>query len=125
MDVESPRHLERFRDQPEIKAALLRAGPTTADTEARFERSTRNTDYWPPILALSSRFLATGRSESLQEPIEVYGRPCWLLATTMGPAETGPYAIALAAADGASSEDLMRLLLDVSHDYWHGSYFWK
>lgn len=125
MDVESPRHLERFRDQPEIKAALLRAGPTAADTEARFERSARNTDYWAPILALSSRFLATGRSEALREPIEVYGRPCWLIATSMGPAETGPYSIALAAADGASSEDLVRLLLDVSHDYWHGSYFWK
>lgn len=125
MDVESPLHLERLRDQPEIKAVLLRAGLTPGDTEARFERAPKNTRYWNAIASLSARFLADGRSEEVREPHEVYGRACWLLATTMGRPETGPYAIAMTAADGAPLEDLRMLLLDVSRDYWHGSSFWK
>ncbi len=124
MDAEAAHHLERFRSQQEIKAVLLREGPLAANTEARFERASKNSDYWPAILALSSRFLAAGRSESLQEPLEVYGRPCWLLAATLG-SGGGPFAIAVAAADGAPIEALRELLLDVSHDYWFGSYFWK
>lgn len=125
MDVQSPEHLERFRNQPEIKAVLLRAGPAQQDAEARFERVPKNTAYWPAILSLSSRFVSAGRSEEVRAPHEAYGRACWLLATTMGPPENGPYAIAVAAADGAPMEELQALLLDVSRDYWHGSYFWK
>ncbi len=124
MDAEQPHHLERFRGRPEIKAALLREGPTPSSTEARFERASKNSAYWPAILALSSRFLAAGRSEAVQEPLEVYGRPCWLLSAILG-SGGGPFAIAVTAADGASIETLRDLLLDVSHDYWFGSYFWK
>lgn len=124
MDAELPSHLERFRSQPEIKAVLLREGPRPDNTEARFERSGKNPDYWPAILALSSSFLAAGRSDTLQRPLEVYGRPCWLLSAALG-SGGGPFAIAVTAADGAPAETLRELMLDVSHDYWFGSYFWK
>lgn len=124
MDAELPHHLERFRSQPEIKAVLLRLGPLPGHSEARFERSSKNLDYWPAIQALSTRFLTAGRSEAVQEPVEIYGRPCWLLAAALG-SGGGPYAVAVTAADGAPVETLRELLLDVSHDYWYGSYFWK
>ncbi len=45
MDVRSPEHLERLRDQPEIKAALLRFRPEADAFEARFERASKNTLY--------------------------------------------------------------------------------
>jgi len=124
MDVESPRTLERFRDQPEIKAVLLRLGPSPTDREARFERASRNTNYWPAILALAAEFVAAGRSEEVREPRTVYGRPCWLLATHGG-SSTGAFSVAIAAADGAPVTALQELLVKVSDDYWHGSYFWK
>ena len=125
MDVESPRHLERLRDQPEIKAALLREQATPAATEVRFERSPRNTQYWPPIETLGARFLEAGRPASACDPIEVYGRPCWLLATALHPSTASPYAIAVASAEGAPVATLLALLRSVSEDYWHVSFFWK
>lgn len=124
MDAELPHHLERFRTRPEIKAVLLRLGPSPGHSEARFERTGKNPDYWPAILALYARFVAAGRSETVQEPVEVYGRPCWLVSAPLG-SSGGPFAIAVTAADGAPVETLRELLLDVAHDYWHGSYFWK
>lgn len=125
MDVESPKHLERFRDQREIKAVLLRSEPADPSTEVRFERSARNSHYWPFIESLSSRFLAAGRSEEIRQPLEVYGRACWLIATALGSPDKAPYAIAITAADGVAVEVLIALLQDVSHDYWHGSSFFK
>ena len=125
MDEESPKHLERLRDQAEIKAALLRLQPTPTSTEARFERAPKNTLYWPPIEALAARFLAAGRTEEIREPREFYGRPCWLLATRVVDTPNAPYTIAVAAADGAPVEALVALLQDVGHDYWHGSSFFK
>ena len=125
MDIESPEHLERLGDQPEIKAALLREGPAPEATEARFERAAKNRLYWPPIETLSTRFLAAGRSEEIRESVELYGRPCWLLATRIAESTEAPYAIAVAAADGAPVDALLALLREVSHDYWHGSSFFK
>ncbi len=125
MDVESAKHLERFRDQPEIKAVLLRRQAVPAATEAHFERSPRNTLYWPPIQALAARFLSAGRPECIRESCTLYGRPCWLLASPLDPMLNGPYAIAVASAEGAPVDTLLALLQSVSHDFWHGSSFWK
>jgi hypothetical protein len=125
MDVQSPEHLERLRDQPEIKAALLRLRPTPTSSEARFERARKNTLYWPPIEALSAHLLSTGRAQEIRENCEIYGRPCLLLATSLVQSPNAPYAIALAAADGAPVETLLAILRSVSHDYWYGSYFFK
>ena len=125
MDVESPKHLERLRDQPEIKAALLRFQPAPTATEVRFERAAKNTLYWPPIEELAARFLAMGRGEEIRETQDFYGRPCWLLAVTLARSPDAPYTIAVAAADGVPVDALVALLQDVSHDYWHGSYFFK
>ncbi len=125
MDVRSPEHLERLRDQPEIKAALFRFQLTPTASEARFERARKNTLYWPPIDALSARFLATGRAQEIREDHQLYGRPCLLLATSLASSPHAPYVIALAAADGAPVETLLALLRRVSGDYWHGSYFFK
>ena len=125
MDVESPKHLERFRDQHEIKAVLLRLEPTDASSEVRFERSARNSDYWPFIETLAARFLASGRSTEIRESVEVYGRLCWLIATTLSPSGKAPCVIAITAADGASADVLGALLRDVSDNYWFGSSFFK
>ena len=57
MDVESPKHLERLRDQPEIKAALLR-GPN---------------DYFPGAGCGSSHAL-TRRSDRCHPDIPTR---CW------------------------------------------------
>ena len=59
MDAESPKHLERVRDQPEIKAALLQrraVTAATAATEARFERAAKNTHSsdGPYVIAMAS-----------------------------------------------------------------------
>ena len=56
MDAESPKHLERLRDQPEIKAALLQRRAVTAATEARFERAAKNTHSsdGPYVIAMAS-----------------------------------------------------------------------
>lgn len=125
MDVESPKHLERFRDQREIKAVLLRLQPSDPTTEIRFERSARNSDYWPFIESLAARFVAAGRAEEIRQSLEVYGRACWLIETAFGQVEKAPYAIAITAADGVAVDVLVALLQDVSHDYWHGSSFFK
>ena len=79
----------------------------------------------PPIEALATRFLAAGRVDEVREPVALYGRPCWLLATRLADAAEAPYAIAVTAAGGAPVDDLLALLREVSHDYWHGSSFFK
>ena len=123
MDVESPVHLERLRDQPEIKAALLRERPDAEASECRFERSAKNNAYWPPIEDFAASVRAGARVDEACRPVTIYGRSCWLLATALHP--VGPYAIAVTAADGASVEDLVALLRKVTHDYWFGSSFFK
>ena len=123
MDIESPQHLERLRDQPEIKAALLRERPAAGASECRFERSAKNNAYWPPIEDFAAGVLASARVDEGCRPVTVYGRPCWLLATALNPVV--PYAIAVTAADGASVDDLAALLRKVTHDYWFGSSFFK
>lgn len=125
MDIESPKHLERFRDQPEVKVALLRLRPDSVEPEARFERTSRNTLYWPAVNDLAQKILAVGHAEEVRENREFYGRPCWLLATSLAPTGGAPYAIAVAAADGISVEALIAMLQSVSRDYWFGSYFFK
>jgi hypothetical protein len=125
MDVESPEHLERFRDRPEVKAVLLREGPQSGSTEARFERAAKNTLYWPLIDRLDERFRAIGQGEEVREEHELYGRRCWLLATVLSPAPGAAYAIAVAAADGEPAQAMVALLQSVSHDYWFGSEFFK
>ena len=124
MDVESPEHLERLRSQPEVKAAVLRLGSDSTD-EVRFERSSKNSLYWPPIEGLLDRFASTGYVFPLQEACVVYGRPCWLLATRLASSARAPFAVAVVAADGAPVEVLLELLQRVSGDYWFGSYFFK
>lgn len=124
MDIQSPHHLDRLRDQPELKIALLRSGARPGQ-EARFERHSKNAMYLPPVERLVSRFLTSGRVEDVREDCEIYGRPCWLVCTLLAPSPHAPYAIAVAAADGAPFEALVELLQRVSRDYWYGSYFFK
>lgn len=124
MDVQSPSHLERLRDQPEVKVALLRF-PGSGGNEVRFERSPKNTLYRDAIQPLADRFAAAGAVTGLREDALIYGRPCWLLAASLGPSSQSPAFIAVVAADGAPPEDLLALLQSVSHDYWYGSSFFK
>ena len=123
MDIESPRHLEHLRAQPEIKAALLRERPAADASECRFERSAKNKDYWPPIEALAASIRAGGRIDEACTPLTVYGRSLWLMVTALDP--VGPYAIAVTSADGAPREMLAAVLRKVTHDYWYGSSFFK
>jgi hypothetical protein len=123
MDIESPEHLERLRDQPEVKAALLRKRPVADASECRFERNTKNNAYWPPIEDSAAGVLASARVEEACRALTIYGRPCWLIVTALNP--VGPYAIAVTAADGASVEDLVALLRKVTEHYWFGSSFFK
>ncbi len=125
MDVESPEHLERLRNLPEIKAALLRFRLDSPATEARFERVSKNVLYWPAIESLSQRFVSTGHAVPVQEEHQIYGRPCWLLAVVLAPSSDAPFTIAVAAADAAPVETLTALIQSVSRDYWFGSYFFK
>lgn len=125
MDVESPEHLERLRDLPQIKVALLRIWVETPPA-VRFERSARNTDYWPPVEALAADFIATQQPRETCTDIDVYGRPCWLISTLLAPKASSPYAIAITAADdGADLDTLVGRLRQVCHDYWYGSHFFK
>lgn len=125
MDIESPEHLERLRDQPEIKAALLRSWMAHDAREARFERAAKNRLYWPAIENLGRRFLDAGRAEEVCKGLQLYGRPCWLLACVLAPSPKAAYVIALAGAEGAPVDVLQAVLRDVCRDYWHGSYFFK
>lgn len=125
MDIESPDHLLRLRDLPQIKAALLRSWLAHDAREARFERAAKNRLYWPPIENLSRRFLDSGHSEQICEGYQIYGQPCWLLAIALAPSPKSAYVIALTGADGASADELLALLRSVCHDYWHGSDFFK
>lgn len=125
MDVESAEHLERLRDLPQIKVALLRIWVETA-SEIRFERSARNAHYWPPVDALASDFIATQQPRETCTTIEVYGQPCWLISTLLAPTASSPYVIAITAADdGADLDTLIGRLRQVCHDYWYGSTFFK
>ena len=94
-------------------------------TEARFERASKNTLYWPALNDLANHFLSVGHAQEVREEREFYGRPGFLLATSLAPSALAPYAIAVAAADGISVEALVALLQSVSHDYWFGSSFFK
>ena len=123
MDVESPRHLEHLRAQPEIKAALLRERPVAGTSECRFERSAKNKDYWPTIEALAATIGTGSRIDEACTPLTVYGRRCWLLVTALDP--HGPHAIAVVSADNAEREELAAVLRKVVHDYWYGSAFFK
>ncbi|MFN0184790.1 MAG: hypothetical protein ACKVQR_13330 [Aquabacterium sp.] len=125
MDVESPEHLERLRQQPEVKAALLLRGPLAGADQCRFERAAKNTLYWPAIEDLALRMRAEGRSQVVREERTFYGRPCWLLAICLSPAADGPFTIAVVAADSEPAEVLEALLQRVSRDYWFGSRFFK
>lgn len=125
MDIESPDHLERLRNQSEIKAALLRPWIAHDAKEARFERAAKNRLYWPPIENLSRRFLDAGRTEQVCEGCQIYCQPCWLRAIALAPSPKAAYVIALAGAEGASVDALLDLLRSVCHDYWHGSDFFK
>ena len=125
MDIKSPEHLERLRDQPEVKVALLRLRPDSVEPEARFERAAKNRLYWPAVNDLANHFLVVGYAEEVQEAREFYGRPCWLLATVLAPSANAPFAVAVAAADGTDVQALVALLRSVSHDYWFGSSFFK
>ena len=124
MDVESPKHLERLRDQPEVKAALLRFRAHSA-SDVRFERAAKNSLYRSAIQELLDRLDTPAPVLELQEACVVYGRPCWLLATALSSSAQAPLALAVVAADGAAAEVLFALLRSVSHDYWFGSYFFK
>lgn len=124
-DDESPEHLERLRDRPEIKAALLVLHPVHPSTPAWFERSPKNALYRAAIEGIAARWKAAGRVEEASEPIELYGRPCRLLTTLLAPSQEAPFAFAVASADGAPIEPLVTLLRSVSHDYWYGSTFFK
>jgi hypothetical protein len=125
VDVESPKHLEKLRDYPEIKAALLGFQVALPDRTAEFERSPKNTLYWPPIRALARRFTDSGSPAETRENIEVYGQPCWLISTLLDNRPDSPYAIAITDAAGAGAEDLIEALRRASDHYWNGSYFWK
>lgn len=125
MDAESPIHLERLRDRPEYKVAMLRLRIAAGRDEVRFDRAPRNTSYWPPLLALLERLQQAGAPAEMREPIEVYGRPCVLISTTLAPSATSPCALAVVATDGEPVEELADRLRDVCNDYWNGSYFWK
>ena len=123
MDVESPRHLEHLRAQPEIKAALLRERPAAGASECRFERSAKNREYWPPIEALAAAIGTGGRIDEACTSLTVDGQPSWLLVTALDP--QGPHAIAVVSADNAVREELAAVLRKVTHDYWYGSAFFK
>lgn len=125
MDIESPVHLDRLRNQPEIKAAILRRGAAPTAAEARFDRAVKNTLYWPALEAISARFIAAGRAEDTCETLFVYGQPCRLLAATLGPSADAPYILAIVGAEGAPVDTLFALLQSVCRDYWFGSYFFK
>jgi hypothetical protein len=125
MDIQSPKHLERFRDQPEIKAVLLRSFLSATANEARFERAAKNSLYWPPIDNLESRILLNNHIVEVQEAHQIYGRPCWLLGTSLTSSPNAPFLIAIVAADGTPVTALLTLLNEVSHDYWYGSTFFK
>lgn len=125
MDVESPEHLERLRDRPEIKAALLYLHPVLPSTPVWFERSAKNALYRDAIEGLAARLRATGRVEDGDERLELYGRPCRLLTTLLAPSAESPFAFAVVSAEGAPIEALQTLLRAVTHDYWFGSTFFK
>ncbi len=125
MDVESPEHLERFRDHRGIMAVLLRMDPDPGYGEARFERSPANRAYWPPIIQLAESFQRAGQAADTSRAIEVYGQPCRLLAVRTAEAPTAPFAIAVVAGAAEPEEEVIGLLRAVCHDYWFGSTFFK
>ena len=125
MDVESPKHLEKLRDYPEIKAAFFNYRVASPEMVAEFERAQKNELYWPPIRALARRFAESGAPAEKRDDIEVYDRPCWLISTLLAPRPDSPYAIAVTDASGAGADELIAALRKASDHYWNGSYFWK
>jgi hypothetical protein len=117
VDKEIRQHLAKLGDQRAIKAALFRFGPTPDADEYHFRRSARSEDLWTPVTTLSARFVAQGRSESVQDIVEVYGGQRFLLlATANGRPETAPYIVAIAAAAGAAAETLLTAMRDAADD---------
>ena len=125
MDVQSPEHLEKLRDYPEIKAALVCFRFEQPEEVARFERSPKNALYWGPIEEVVERFRRVGAIAEVRETISVYGRPCTLIATAIAVSPHSPYAIAVVAAVDAPVDDLVSALHTATHDYWYGSTFFK
>ncbi len=124
MDVESAEHLERLRDQPAIKAAILRLHIGDA-REISFERATKNVEYKTAVDALAARVIATGDLSGVAESTIVYGNPCWLLAIPLASSPNTPYVVAIAGADRVPIDELVLLLENVCRDYWYGSTFFK
>ena len=125
MDIQDSKHLERFRDQEEVKAVFMKFQSNQDSSEVRFERASKNKLYWPPIEEVMARFLNTGHTTEICESHIIYGKPYWLLATATNPTFEYPITIAIVASDGAPIEKLQALLKSVSYDYWYGSYFFK
>jgi len=125
MDVESPTHLERLRDLPQIKVALLRLCAKPPSREVRFERSARNASYWAPVEALAAQFVAAEAAHDLCTPVTLYGRPCWLICAALAAKRDAPYASAVVSSEGVERETVVEHLRNVTRDYWYGSYFFK
>lgn len=125
MDSESPTHLERLRDLPQIKVALLRLRATAPSRDARFERSARNALYWEPVETLATQLVAAQTPRELCTPVTLYGRPCWLICTALAAAPDSPYAIAVVSSEGVELAGVVEHLRNVTRDYWYGSYFFK
>jgi len=110
-------HLAKLGDHRAIKAALLRFGPAPDDDEYHFRRSARSEELWAHVTALSARFVAQGRSESVLGTVEAYGGQRFLLlATANGRPEAAPYIVAIAAADGGDAETLLAAMRDAAYD---------
>jgi hypothetical protein len=125
VDVESPKHLEKLRDYPEIKAAFFTYQVARPEMVAEFERAPKNTMYWPPIRKLARRFVESGAPAEIRDDIEVYGQRCWLISTLLAERPDSAYAIAVTDATGAGADELIAVLRKASDHYWNGSYFWK
>jgi hypothetical protein len=125
VDVESPKHLEKLRDHPEIKAAFLSFQVAMPEMTAEFERAPKNTMYWPPIRELVRRFAESGAPSEMRDEIEVYGQRCWLISTLFAERPDSPYAVAVTDATGAGADELIAALRRALDQYWNGSYFWK
>ncbi len=128
MDIESRAHLERLRDRPEVKAALFSLSVGVGASEARFERSARNSRYWEPIDQLVGQIREAGRCAPMRRALMVYGQPCLLLAVPLAPVADSPFAVAIVAADAAAltdADELTAQLQNTCRDYWYGGSFWK
>lgn len=125
MDMESPTHLERLRDLAQIKVALLRLCAKPPSREVRFERSARNTLYWPPVETLAAQLVKAEAASDLCLSVTLYGRPCWLICAALAAGRDSPYTIAIVSSEGVEREAVVEHLRKVTRDYWYGSTFFK